>query len=98
MSKIVLYATPGCPLCDQVRDFLSARGVAFEEVDVRSDPLAFHQMAVFAGGLLVPVIEFDGDVLVGFDRERLEEMVERAMKPDGSSDEGSQTVVVTSDE
>lgn len=75
MRQITLYATPDCPLCAKARDLLRSLGVPFTEVDIRRDPLALHQMTVFAGGPQVPVVEVDGDVLVGFDRERLEEML-----------------------
>jgi len=78
MPNITLYAVPGCPRCAEARECLRSLGVSFVEVDVRQDPLAMHQMAVYAGGPTVPVIEVDGDVLVGFDRERLEDMVKKS--------------------
>jgi glutaredoxin len=79
MRKIILYTTPGCRLCDRVRQLLRARNAPFEEVDVRQDPVAFHQLTVLAGGPFVPTIEVDGEVLVGLDEERLDELASIAV-------------------
>ncbi|RPJ84426.1 MAG: glutaredoxin family protein, partial [Acidobacteria bacterium] len=65
MHHVTLYATPDCELCAEVREFLRSRGVQFAEIDIRQDALAFHQMVVYAGGPLVPVVDVDGDVMVG---------------------------------
>ena len=38
MESITMYGTAWCPDCRRAKSFLRERGVAFEEVDINSDP------------------------------------------------------------
>ena len=57
-------------------EFLSQQGVAFETRDVINDPTAMEEL-VETGVLTTPVTLIDGEVVVGFDRKRLEELLSR---------------------
>ena len=57
-------------------EFLSQKGVAFETRDVINDPAAMEEL-VETGVLTTPVTIIDGEVVVGFDRKRLEELLSR---------------------
>jgi len=74
MSKEVkVYFSPTCPHCQMAKDFLSQRGIPFKAVDVTSDKAALEEMRKISGGALrVPVISVCNEVMVGFDRNRLE--------------------------
>ena len=74
-DKITLYSVPNCPHCAAARAWLRDRGLAFEEVDVRGHGPALHQSLVHAGRPVAPVIEVGREVLVGFDPERLAELI-----------------------
>ena len=74
---ITLYGVPECPHCADVRAWLAARGLTFTEVDVRTEGVILHQAVVHAGRPSVPVIEVGREVLIGFDAERLEVIVEQ---------------------
>lgn len=50
-ARVVLHSTPGCHLCDEVRDALVAWGIAFDEVDASEDSGRF---------LRTPVVDVDG--------------------------------------
>ena len=52
-------------------DFLSGKGVTYELRDVINDPTAMAEL-VQLGVMTTPVTVVDGDVVVGFDRKRLE--------------------------
>jgi glutaredoxin len=75
---IVMYSLPECPHCEEARAWLRGRGLAFEEVDVRSVERVLHQALVHAGRPVVPVLEVGSEVQVGFDAGRLEEMINSA--------------------
>ena len=70
---VTVYTTPTCPFCQQVKMYLAQRGVPFREVDVSQDPAAAMEMVRISGQRGVPVTVIDGQVIVGFDRRRLEQ-------------------------
>ncbi|MFC1979995.1 glutaredoxin domain-containing protein [Chloroflexota bacterium] len=55
-----------------VKEFLSQRGIAFEECDVSRDPSAAQELVRSTGQMGVPVTVIDEQAVVGFDRARLE--------------------------
>jgi glutaredoxin-like YruB-family protein len=73
--EIKLYTAPTCGYCNQVKRFLSERGVPFTEHDVSRDRAAADEMVRLTGQMGVPVIVADGQVIVGFDRPRLEQLI-----------------------
>jgi glutaredoxin 3 len=60
--------------CEQVEGFLSQRGVHYTLRDVTTDQEAVAELEKL-GYLTTPVIVIDGEVVVGFDRERLEHLL-----------------------
>ncbi len=52
---VFLYSRPGCHLCDRAREGLEAAGIAFEEVDITTDPALEAEY-----GVLIPVVEREG--------------------------------------
>jgi glutaredoxin 3 len=57
------------------KEFLSQKGYPFTEYDVTKDRTALDEMVKISGARSVPVITGCGDVMVGFDRTRLEQML-----------------------
>ena len=57
------------------KEFLSQKGYTFTEYDVTRDRAALDEMVKISGGRSVPVIAACNEVMVGFDRTRLEQMV-----------------------
>ena len=56
------------------KEFLSQKGVAFTAYDVTKDKEALEEMRKISGGALrVPVISVCNEVMVGFDRNRVEQ-------------------------
>jgi glutaredoxin 3 len=57
------------------KEFLSQKGYPFTEYDVTRDRAALDEMVKISGGRSVPVIAACNDVMIGFDRTRLEQML-----------------------
>jgi len=57
------------------KEFLSSKGYTFTEYDVTKDRAALDEMVKISGARSVPVIAACNEVMVGFDRTRLEQMV-----------------------
>jgi glutaredoxin 3 len=70
----MVYTSPTCPYCGMVKDFLSQRGISFEERDVSRNPSYAQELVRNTGQMGVPVTIIDGEVVVGFDRGRLEQL------------------------
>ncbi|MFC0280435.1 glutaredoxin 3 [Falsigemmobacter intermedius] len=65
MSIVEIYTTPTCPYCQRAKRLLTAKGVAFTEIDVSADPAMREKMTIRAnGGRTVPQI-FINDRHVG---------------------------------
>ncbi|RLJ07425.1 MAG: NrdH-redoxin [Candidatus Aenigmatarchaeota archaeon] len=75
MPKVRVYTTPVCPWCERVKQFLREHGVEFEEVNVMEDRKAAIEMIEKSGQMGVPVIEIDGQIVVGYNPERLKELL-----------------------
>ncbi|HHW55327.1 MAG: glutaredoxin family protein [bacterium] len=76
-EKPIIYTTPTCPYCDKVKEFLSQKGLVFEEVDVASDPQA-RQELIQKGYRGVPVTVIGEEEILGFDVAKLEEAIAKA--------------------
>lgn len=71
MAKIKIYSTPTCPYCVMAKDFLKQNKIKFEDVDVSKDRKAAEEMIRKSGQYGVPVIEIDGKIVRGFDKEAI---------------------------
>ena len=78
--NIKVYSTPTCPYCKLAKEFLKEKGISFLDVDVSSDSAAANEMVKKSGQMGVPVIEIDGQVIVGWNKAALEEALAPAMK------------------
>jgi len=75
--NVKIYTSPTCGYCHQAKRFLSQRGVNFTERDVSVDRAAAEEIVRLTGQMGVPVIVVDGEVVIGFDRARLEQLLTR---------------------
>ncbi|MGE5708509.1 MAG: glutaredoxin family protein [Bacteroidota bacterium] len=69
---IKVYSTPTCSYCVLAKRYLAERGVVFQDVDVSADREAAREMISKTGQMGVPVLDIDGQVIVGFDRPRID--------------------------
>jgi glutaredoxin 3 len=77
-QKVTIYTTPTCPWCHRTKKFLEENHVAYEEKDVASDKEARQYMIQKSQQMGVPVIEIDGEIVVGFNEAVLrEKLVEK---------------------
>ncbi len=73
--KVRVYSTSTCPYCKMAKSFLDEKGVSYDDLDVAADAAARDEMVKKSGQTGVPVIDVDGEVIIGFDRERLAGLV-----------------------
>ena len=75
MPTIKIYTTPTCHYCKMTKEFLDENKIEYNAVDVTVDEIARNEMIEKSGQMGVPVIDIDGQILVGFNKEKLSEMV-----------------------
>ena len=73
--KVKMYSSPLCPYCAMAKDFLNKHGVKFEDANVQEDQSAAIEMIEKTGQNGVPVIDVDGQIIIGFDKEKLIEVL-----------------------
>lgn len=71
MANVKIYSTPTCPFCLRVKQYLKENNVAFEEFDVSNDRAKADEMIEKSGQMGVPVLDIDGELIVGFDKEAI---------------------------
>ncbi len=79
--RLTVYVSPSCPHCRATLAYLDARGASFEVRDVTADREALTHLVWITGRATVPAIVAGGDVLIGFDTTRLDEMIEALGRP-----------------
>jgi glutaredoxin-like YruB-family protein len=73
-DEVIAYTDPGCPHCRRLKEYLTSRHIPFENRDVSSDASAAAELErMNAPG--VPVVRIGDDTVVGFDRERIDELL-----------------------
>lgn len=71
MTKITLYGTPTCPWCVKAKELMEQNDIGFEYVDVSSDDKGREDMIEKSGQMGVPVLDIDGEIVVGFDKDKI---------------------------
>ena len=75
--SVVIYTTPTCGFCRQVKAYLSQKGVPFVERDVSRDPQAASEMVRISGQQGVPVTVIDGQMVLGANMPLLDQLLAR---------------------
>lgn len=80
--EIKIYTTPTCSWCTKTKEWLRKKKLSFQDCDVAESQNSQYRDEVLekTGQLAVPVIDFNGVIVIGFNEKRLEEALERAKK------------------
>ena len=75
-KKVTVYSTSTCPFCIRAKQFLKDNNIAFENIDVSENQEKAQEMIKKSGQMGVPVLEIDGQIIVGFDKEKIKETLD----------------------
>ncbi len=75
-AVVTIFTTASCPVCRQLEEALAAKGVRFRSLDVGEDRDALVLLLRYAGRPTVPTLVAFGEVMVGFDAARLDQVLE----------------------
>lgn len=76
MPEITVYSTPTCPYCVKVKDYLRSKDLAYRDVDVTQDKDRLQEMIDKSGQIGVPVIDIDGTIIIGFDKDAIDDKLD----------------------
>jgi glutaredoxin 3 len=66
MPAVTVYSTSWCPWCDRAKALLSARGIAYEDVNIETEPDFRRKLVDLTGGYTVPQIVVGEKPIGGF--------------------------------
>ncbi|HDZ54338.1 MAG TPA: glutaredoxin family protein [Candidatus Nealsonbacteria bacterium] len=72
---VKVFSTPTCPYCVTLKEFLKEHSIEFEDIDVSQNKQALDEMVKNSGQMGVPVVDIDGQIIVGFDKEKISELL-----------------------
>lgn len=70
-KQVKIYSTPTCPWCIRTKQFLKENNINFEDIDVSLNQSAAEEMMQKSGQMAVPVLDIEGEIIVGFDKEKI---------------------------
>lgn len=73
--SIKVYSTPTCPWCTVAKKYLASKNVHFEDVDVSRNREAAMEMVKKSGQRGVPVIDIDGNIIIGFNQATIDKLL-----------------------
>jgi len=73
--KVVVYSTPTCTFCKQVKEFFTENNVAYEDYNVAEDQEKRREMIERSGQMGVPVIFIGEEMVIGFDEGKLRDLL-----------------------
>lgn len=73
--KVIIYSTQLCPWCHRAKEFLEENNIDYVEIDVSSDQKKAEEMIKKSGQMGVPVLDINGQIVVGFDVDRIRKLL-----------------------
>lgn len=74
-KSVTIYSTQTCHYCNLAKQFFADNNIEYTTIDVGADREKAKEMVQKTGQMGVPVIEIDGETVVGFDEEKLRTML-----------------------
>lgn len=76
MKKVIMYSTPTCHYCNLAKEFFDDYNIKYEVFNVQTDLEKRKEMVEKSGQMGVPVILIDDELIMGFDEERIRELLD----------------------
>jgi len=76
MKNVTIYTTPTCHFCQATKEFFKEHNIQYTNKDVTTDKTFVDEMVSKSGQMGVPVIDIDGEIVVGFNESKLRSLLE----------------------
>ena len=74
-AKVIVFSTPTCSFCNQAKRYFKEKNIRFIDVDVSKDQSGARDMMRRTGQMGVPVILINNRAIVGFDKPKINQML-----------------------
>lgn len=74
---ITIYSADWCAFCHAAKDYLDRKGVQYTEKNVEHDQASAQEAVQKSGQMGIPVLDIDGEIIVGFDRPRIDAALQK---------------------
>lgn len=72
---VKVYSTPTCPYCVMAKNYLAERNVAYDDIDVSKNRSAAIEMVEKSGQRGVPVLDINGNIIIGFNKNEIDRLL-----------------------
>jgi len=73
--KVIVFSTPTCSYCNLAKRYFREKNIKFTDVDVSRDQNAARDMVKRTGQTGVPVILINNKAIVGFDKPKINQLL-----------------------
>jgi len=74
-NTVKVFSSPFCIYCSSLKQFLTEHNVEFKDFDVSQDEKARDEMIEKSKQMAIPVVEINGETIVGFDKNKIVELL-----------------------
>ena len=75
--SVKIYSTPSCVYCNMAKDYFRKNNISYQDYNVAGDFQKAREMSDKSGQMGVPVIDINGKIIVGFNRDAVEKALHR---------------------
>lgn len=77
---VIIYTTNNCPYCHMAKEYFEKNKIKYEEKNVEENEALAEEMIEKSGQMGVPVIDINGEIIVGFNRPAIEKALSKEKK------------------
>jgi len=74
---VKIYSSPDCPYCYVVKDYLTQKGIEFEEIDLYEQLEKRQEMEKISKQKNIPVLIINKEVVIGWHKEKIDEALKK---------------------
>jgi len=72
---IKIYSTPTCVYCKTLMEYFNNNNIEFTGIDVSKNKEEMEKMIKDSGQMAVPVVDIDGEIIIGFDKAKIDKLL-----------------------
>ncbi len=75
---VTVYSVPDCSWCQKTKAYLKSKEIDYTDINVEQDLEGRKQLLVLTKQQSVPVLDINGNIIIGFDRQKIDEYLSPA--------------------